>query len=52
LSRASITDVFREQEAHFSAASQVIDAVFLRDISVYQYLHVLDRLLPTFELEI
>ncbi len=52
LNRASITDVFREQEAHFSAASQVIDAVFLRDISVYQYLHALDRLLPTFELEI
>jgi outer membrane protein TolC len=51
LDRASITDVFREQEAHFSAASQVIDAVFIRDISVYQYLHLLDRLLPTFELE-
>jgi outer membrane protein TolC len=51
LDRASITDVFREQEAHFSAARQVIDAVYLKDSSLYRYLHALDRLLPTFELE-
>jgi len=51
LDRASITDVFREQEAHFLAARQVVEGIFARDVATYRYLHVLDKLLPAFELE-
>lgn len=51
LDRASITDVFREQEAHFTAAQQLIEGIFQRDIAVYEFLHAFDELIPTFEVE-
>lgn len=52
LSRASITDVFREQEAHFLSARQLIESIYQRDLATYRYLHVYNQLLGVFELEI
>lgn len=51
LGRATLTDVFREQEAHFDAASGVITEFHGTQSALYEYLHRVDRLLQIFELE-